>query len=81
MEGTTEEAGLTNAGVVTVSGARSSRLATQPTRFYASSRRASPAAPPGWKEQTRNSPASTATVRIDGTYAAGTRTIDALNGD
>ncbi len=82
MEGTTEEAGLTNAGVANSVWSKvieAGYSADQILRIIAASVAGSATGLEGANPQFTGLDGST--VRIDGTYAAGTRTIDALNGD
>ncbi len=82
MEGTTEEAGLTNAGIANSVWSKiieAGFSADQILRLLAAHAAGSATGLEG------NNPQFTgldgATVRIDGSYMAGTRTIDSLNGD
>ena len=82
MEGTTEEAGLTNAGVANSVWSKvieAGYSADQILRILAASVAGSATGLEGANPQFTGLDGTT--VRIDGTYAAGTRTIDALNGD
>lgn len=81
MEGTTEEAGLTNAGIansvwgkVIEAGYSADEMLRILTAFAAGSATGLEGANPQFTG------IDGATLRIDGTYSAGTRTIDALNG-
>lgn len=82
MEGTTAEAGLTPTGIANQVWAKvieAGFSAEQIMRLLAAATAGSATGLEGANPQFTGLDGST--VRIDGTYAAGTRTIDALNGD
>lgn len=82
MEGTTEEAGLTNAGIANSVWGKiieAGFSADQILRIIAAHAAGSATGLEGADPQFTGLDGTT--VRIDGSYAAGTRTIDSLNGD
>ena len=82
MDGTTEEAGLTNAGIATSVWAKvieAGFSADQILRILAAQAAGAATGLEGSNPQFKGLDGTT--TRIDGSYSAGTRTIDSLNGD